>query len=104
MKRAGCALIGIVFLPDIQLAHQAAAVVSTLQQLLNHIGVYSGKMEDELLRCDLKISVAPITPALTTKAQHELNHSRTICYGGEYVSSLPVNCGKQVEVKNLNSK
>jgi Asp-tRNA(Asn)/Glu-tRNA(Gln) amidotransferase B subunit len=50
-------------------------VVSTLQQLLNHIGVCSGKMEDELLRCDLKISVAPITPALTTKAQHELNHS-----------------------------
>ncbi|MFN9978436.1 MAG: hypothetical protein ACK53Y_00910, partial [bacterium] len=47
--------------------------------------------------------VAPITPASTTKAQHELNHSRTICYGGEYVSSLPVNCGKQVEVKNLNS-
>jgi Asp-tRNA(Asn)/Glu-tRNA(Gln) amidotransferase B subunit len=76
------------------LAHQAAAVVSILQQLLKHIGVCHGKMEYELLRCDLKISVAPITPVLTTNAQHELNHSRTICYGGKYVSSLPVNCGK----------
>jgi aspartyl-tRNA(Asn)/glutamyl-tRNA(Gln) amidotransferase subunit B len=103
LNRAGCALIEIVFLPDIRSAHQAAAVVSTLQQLLKHIGVCDGKMEDGSLRCDLNISIAPITTASTTKAQHELNHSRTKCDGGEYASSLPVNCGKRVEVKNLNS-
>ncbi len=103
LNRAGCALIEIVFLPDIRLAHQAAAVVSTLQQLLKHIGVCDGEMEDGSLRCDLNISIAPIATASTTQAQHELNRSRTICGGGEYVSSLPVNCGKRVEVKNLNS-
>lgn len=103
LNRAGCALIEIVFLPDIRSAHQAASAVSTLQQLLKHIGACDGKMEDGSLRCDLNISIAPISTASSTGANNELNHSQTIRGGGEYGSSLPFNCGKRVEVKNLNS-
>jgi len=95
LNRAGCSLIEIVFLPDIRSAHQAASAVGTLQQLLKHIGVCDGKMEEGSLRCDLNVSIAPIMDDNSNSTRNNRNN--------EYVASLPFNCGKRVEVKNLNS-
>lgn len=95
LNRAGCSLIEIVFLPDIRSAHQAASAVLTLQQLLKHIGVCDGKMEEGSLRCDLNVSIAPI--------RDDKSNSTSNIRNNEFFASLPFNCGKRVEVKNLNS-
>jgi aspartyl-tRNA(Asn)/glutamyl-tRNA(Gln) amidotransferase subunit B len=80
-NRAGCALIEIVFHPDLRSSIQAATTVETLRNLLRHIGTCDGKMEEGSLRCDLNVSVAPVD--------------------GE--GDILKRTGKRVEVKNLNS-
>lgn len=83
-NRAGCALIEIVFHPDLRSSTQAATVVETLRNLLRHIGTCDGKMEEGSLRCDLNVSVAPLL---------------------EDDSGMDIveRTGNRVEVKNLNS-
>jgi aspartyl-tRNA(Asn)/glutamyl-tRNA(Gln) amidotransferase subunit B len=54
-NRAGCALVEIVFNPDIRSANDAAAVLTTLRDLLKHIGTCDGRMEEGSLRCDLNV-------------------------------------------------
>jgi aspartyl-tRNA(Asn)/glutamyl-tRNA(Gln) amidotransferase subunit B len=97
-NRAGSTLIEIVFKPQIFAAHEAASVVSTLQSLLRYLGTCDGKMEEGSLRCDLNVSVCPVS-----------------CDSDDSVSSqdddvenpfhmyLPKGVGQRVEVKNLNS-
>ena len=80
-NRAGCALIEIVFHPDLRSSIQAATTVETLRNLLRHIGTCDGKMEEGSLRCDLNVSIAPVD--------------------GE--GDILKRTGKRVEVKNLNS-
>lgn len=80
-NRAGCALIEIVFYPDLRSSIQAATTVETLRTLLRHIGTCDGKMEEGSLRCDLNVSIAPV-------------HG-----DGDILERT----GKRVEVKNLNS-
>eukprot|EP00548_Thalassiothrix_antarctica_P006534 CAMPEP_0194152078 /NCGR_PEP_ID=MMETSP0152-20130528/50822_1 /TAXON_ID=1049557 /ORGANISM="Thalassiothrix antarctica, Strain L6-D1" /LENGTH=507 /DNA_ID=CAMNT_0038856319 /DNA_START=201 /DNA_END=1724 /DNA_ORIENTATION=+ len=87
--RAGCALVEIVFRPDIQSANDAALVVSTLRDLLRHIGTCDGRMEEGSLRCDLNLSIAPMI-----ETTEETNNN---------VLSLLPNAGQRVEIKNLNS-
>jgi aspartyl-tRNA(Asn)/glutamyl-tRNA(Gln) amidotransferase subunit B len=85
-NRAGCALIEIVFYPDLRSARDAATVVETLRNLLRHIGTCDGKMEEGSLRCDLNVSIAPL---------EEKDNEET--------SSILDRTGNRVEVKNLNS-
>lgn len=84
-NRAGCALIEIVFYPDLRSSTQAAIAVETLRNLLRHIGTCDGKMEGGSLRCDLNVSVAPLD---------DMDSDNT---------NLLELTGNRVEVKNLNS-
>jgi len=99
LNRAGCALIEIVSSPDIRSADEAGAALSTLHQLLRHIGVCDGKMEEGSLRCDLNVSIAPILHDgyVAPSSGSDLHESNP------FASYLPINTGHRVEVKNLNS-
>eukprot|EP00566_Odontella_aurita_P005919 CAMPEP_0113525614 /NCGR_PEP_ID=MMETSP0015_2-20120614/265_1 /TAXON_ID=2838 /ORGANISM="Odontella" /LENGTH=582 /DNA_ID=CAMNT_0000423811 /DNA_START=382 /DNA_END=2130 /DNA_ORIENTATION=- /assembly_acc=CAM_ASM_000160 len=93
LNRAGSALIEIVFRPDIRSAHEAASVVATLQQLFRHIGTCDGKMEEGSLRCDLNVSVVPLSGDNQVVGDDD----------NPFRSFLPPGTGHRVEVKNLNS-
>jgi len=93
-NRAGCALIEIVFHPDLRSSVQAATTVETLRNLLRHVGTCDGKMEDGSLRCDLNISIAPIVDGDSSDDEDDDGG------GGEDILQRT---GKRVEVKNLNS-
>lgn len=91
-NRAGCALVEIVFDPDVRSANDAAAVVTTLRDLLKHIGTCDGRMEEGSLRCDLNVSIAPWD-----------SNEEPIDTENPFLRLLPPGTGHRVEVKNLNS-
>ena len=93
-NRAGCALVEIVFNPDIRSANDAASVLSTLRDTMRYIGTCDGRMEEGSLRCDLNISIAPINGDGAGKHVDGDN---------PFQESLPPGTGNRVEVKNLNS-
>lgn len=93
-NRAGCALIEIVFSPDLRSSLQAATAVETLRNLLRHIGTCDGKMEDGSLRCDLNVSIAPI---LDDNTNDDDNNDK------DDDDNILERTGNRVEVKNLNS-
>jgi len=96
-NRAGSTLIEIVFKPQINSAHEAAAVVHTLQSLLKYLDTCDGKMEEGSLRCDLNVSIAPYsTDEVGTFHSDDEDDN-------PFQNYLPKNCGHRVEVKNLNS-
>ena len=95
-NRAGSTLIEIVFRPQIHSAHEAASVVSTLQSLLKYLDTCDGKMEEGSLRCDLNVSICPISP--TDNDCNELLED-----DNPFQAYLPKGVGHRVEVKNLNS-
>jgi aspartyl-tRNA(Asn)/glutamyl-tRNA(Gln) amidotransferase subunit B len=86
-NRAGCALMEVVFYPDLRSASDAATAVETLQNLLRHIGTCNGKMEEGSLRCDLNVSIALL--------EDDLDDDNS--------DNLLDRTGHRVEVKNLNS-
>lgn len=57
LNRAGVPLIEIVTEPDIRSAEEATALLTTLRQLVRHLDVSDGNMEEGSLRCDANISV-----------------------------------------------
>ncbi len=75
-NRAGMPLLEIVTEPDIRSAEEAYAFVSSLRNLVRHLEVCDGNMEEGSFRCDVNISVR-------RKGDEKL--------------------GTKVEVKNLNS-
>jgi len=81
LNRAGNSLIEIVFEPVLTSPYQAAGVVKTVQELLRHVNVCEGSMDQGLLRCDVNTSVE-IT---------DINKNSIIEYG------------PKIEIKNLNS-
>lgn len=91
-NRAGCALVEIVFDPDVRSANDAAAVVTTLRDLLKHIGTCDGRMEEGSLRCDLNVSIAPWN-----------SKEESVDTENPFHRLLPPGTGHRVEVKNLNS-
>jgi aspartyl-tRNA(Asn)/glutamyl-tRNA(Gln) amidotransferase subunit B len=95
-NRAGCALIEVVFKPQIKSAHEAASVASTVQSLLKHIETCDGKMEDGSIRVDLNISIAPTNK---DDSQNNINTENN----NPFQKYLPPGVGNRVEVKNLNS-
>jgi len=60
MNRCGVPLVEIVSEPDFSDPAEAAQFVTTMRELLRHIGVCDGNMERGSLRCDVNISVRPI--------------------------------------------
>ena len=85
-SRAGSALVEVVFSPSLRTPKQAASVLATAQQLLRHIDVCNGNMEDGSMRCDVNVSVARFEDNAGGS-----NPSRVLTQGG------------RVEVKNLSS-
>jgi aspartyl-tRNA(Asn)/glutamyl-tRNA(Gln) amidotransferase subunit B len=79
-NRAGMPLLEIVTEPDIRSAEEAFAFVTSLRQLVRHLGVCDGNMEQGSLRCDVNISVRKKgDPVLGTKVEvKNLNSIRFI--------------------------
>jgi len=82
-NRAGQALIEIVSEPDLRTPLEASAVTETLRQLLKHVGICNGRMEEGSLRCDVNVNIEEVfdDPEDETKPKRS----------------------PRVEVKNLNS-
>uniref|UniRef100_A0A7S2UU37 Glutamyl-tRNA(Gln) amidotransferase subunit B, mitochondrial n=1 Tax=Attheya septentrionalis TaxID=420275 RepID=A0A7S2UU37_9STRA len=97
MNRAGCALVEVVFCPDLRSSHDAAAVVLEVQRLLRHVGTCDGKLEQGSLRCDLNVSIAPLSPSNPNDANMLDDDDNPFAH------QLPPGTGHRVEVKNLNS-
>jgi aspartyl-tRNA(Asn)/glutamyl-tRNA(Gln) amidotransferase subunit B len=100
LNRAGCALVEIVFNPDIRSANDASSVVSTLRDTMRYIGTCDGRMEEGSLRCDLNISIAPLLE--NTNANANKKHA-FVDADNPFQDFLPPGTGHRVEVKNLNS-
>ncbi len=81
LNRAGNSLIEIVFEPTLTSPYQAAGVVKTVQELLRHINVCDGNMDQGLLRCDVNTSVEIIDKSTNNVIEY----------------------GPKIEIKNLNS-
>jgi len=75
-NRAGVPLLEIVGAPDLRSGAQAEAMLRRLRELLLHLGVNDGNLEEGSFRCDANVSVRP-------------RGSETL--------------GTRVELKNLNS-
>jgi aspartyl-tRNA(Asn)/glutamyl-tRNA(Gln) amidotransferase subunit B len=60
LNRAGVPLIEIVTEPDIRSAEEASALLTEIRQLVRHLDVSDGNMEEGSLRCDANISIRPI--------------------------------------------
>ena len=100
-NRAGCALIEIVSYPDLRSAHEAAGVVEKIRKVLKHVGSCDGKMEEGSLRCDLNVSIAPVSSNDDTTTTSTDNNNDDEQNNDKY--NLPPGNGHRVEVKNLNS-
>ncbi len=60
LNRAGVPLIEIVTEPDIRSAEEASALLTAIRQLVRHLNVSDGNMEEGSLRCDANISIRPV--------------------------------------------
>ncbi|BGP10425.1 hypothetical protein JCM10049v2_006313 [Rhodotorula toruloides] len=61
LNRAGAALIEIVTKPDMRSPEEAAAFVKALQSILRSSGVSGANMDKGELRCDVNVSVSPLS-------------------------------------------
>lgn len=69
-NRAGVPLVEIVTEPDMHNGEEAAAYLTELRELVRHLGVCDGNMEEGSLRCDANISIRLIgSKELGTKAE-----------------------------------
>lgn len=57
LNRAGVPLIEIVTEPDVRSAEEASALLTEIRQLVRHLDVSDGNMEEGSLRCDANISI-----------------------------------------------
>lgn len=87
-NRAGVPLMEIVtgFPPDLHSAEDAREYLVQLRQILLHLGVTDGKMEEGSLRCEPNISVRRADqPGLGTKTElKNLNSFRSVSLGVEF--------------------
>jgi aspartyl-tRNA(Asn)/glutamyl-tRNA(Gln) amidotransferase subunit B len=80
LNRAGVPLLEIVTEPDFRSADEAVAALLALRQLVRHLGISDGNMEEGSLRCDCNVSIrdsenAPLGQRCEIK---NLNSSRNI--------------------------
>ena len=59
LNRAGVPLLEVVSEPDLRSAAEAVAFLKTLRQIVRHLDVGDGNMEEGSLRCDANISLRP---------------------------------------------
>jgi aspartyl-tRNA(Asn)/glutamyl-tRNA(Gln) amidotransferase subunit B len=80
LNRAGVPLIEIVTEPDIRSAEEASALLSAIRQLVRHLNVSDGNMEEGSLRCDANISIREIgTTTFGTRCEvKNLNSIRNV--------------------------
>ena len=62
LNRAGVGLLEIVTAPDLRTAREAGAFLRELQSLLRHVGACEGAIEEGGMRCDVNVSVQPVSP------------------------------------------
>lgn len=90
LNRAGVGLIEIVFAPQLHSAEQAAAVLRTTQEILRHIGVCDGNMEDGSMRCDVNISVAKAGGGGTRVEIKNLNSVQRVIAAARYEANRQI--------------
>ncbi len=80
LNRAGSPLIEIVSEPDIRSSKEAAIYMATIHELLVHIGVCNGNLEQGQLRCDANVSLRPVgTSTFGTRTEiKNLNSFRSV--------------------------
>lgn len=100
LNRAGVPLIEIVTEPDIRSAEEASALLTEIRQLVRHLNVSDGNMEEGSLRCDANISIREKgTTAFGTRCEvKNLNSIRNVRRAMEFEFS------RQVEVVGLGEK
>lgn len=59
LNRSGTPLLEIVSEPDIRSPEEAGAYLRKIRQLVRHLGICDGNMEEGSLRCDANISIRP---------------------------------------------
>mgnify|MGYP003575116384 FL=1 len=94
LNRAGVPLIEIVTEPDIRTAEEASALLTEIRQLVRHLNVSDGNMEEGSLRCDANISIRRIgETAFGTRCEvKNLNSIRNVRRAMEF------EFGRQIEV------
>ncbi|TKC10389.1 Asp-tRNA(Asn)/Glu-tRNA(Gln) amidotransferase subunit GatB [Pedobacter polaris] len=100
LNRAGVPLIEIVTEPDIRSAEEASALLTEIRQLVRHLNVSDGNMEEGSLRCDANISIREKgTTAFGTRCEvKNLNSIRNVRRAMEFEFS------RQVEVTSKGGK
>ncbi|KQC01154.1 Asp-tRNA(Asn)/Glu-tRNA(Gln) amidotransferase subunit GatB [Pedobacter sp. Hv1] len=100
LNRAGVPLIEIVTEPDIRNAEEASALLTEIRQLVRHLNVSDGNMEEGSLRCDANISIREKgTTAFGTRCEvKNLNSIRNVRRAMEFEFN------RQVEVINEGGK
>ncbi len=80
LNRAGSPLIEIVSEPDIRSAKEARAYMEAIHEILVHIGVCDGNLEQGQFRCDANVSLRPVgTSTFGTRSEiKNLNSFRSI--------------------------
>jgi len=80
LNRAGVPLIEIVTEPDIRSAEEASALLTEIRQLVRHLNVSDGNMEEGSLRCDANISIREAgSPEFGTRCEvKNLNSIRNV--------------------------
>jgi aspartyl-tRNA(Asn)/glutamyl-tRNA(Gln) amidotransferase subunit B len=102
-NRAGVALLEIVTQPSLHSADEAGAFLRTLHQLLRHIHVTEGNIEEGNMRCDVNVSLRHVPRAM----QHDLAALSPDALGFAAESALAqlsaISTGPRVEMKNVAS-
>ena len=91
-NRAGQALMELVLAPDLRTPLEAAGVTETVRQLLKHVGVCDGRMEESSFRCDVNINLEQVDVGV--------DHDDT---GSSSSTTTQRRRSPRVEVKNLSS-
>lgn len=60
LNRAGVPLLEIVSEPDLRSPAEAGAYLRAIRQLVRHLGISDGNMEEGSFRCDANVSLRPI--------------------------------------------
>ena len=69
LNRSGVPLMEIVGEPDLRSPAEARVYLETLRQLLRHVGVSTGNMEEGAFRCDANVSVRAVGGPLGAKVE-----------------------------------
>lgn len=80
LNRAGTPLIEIVSEPDIRSAAEARAYMEALHELVVHLGICDGNLEEGSMRADANVSIRPVgSTAFGTRAEiKNLNSFRSL--------------------------